>query len=164
MRALQDLRAEKAGQIKRQGTAAMAFDGGSTSGKKVVEAFGLTKAFDNKSIVQRFDLTVQRGDRIAFVGPNGVGKTTLIKMLLGQVEPDEGSIKLGTNLDIAVFDQTRAALNPEMSLWENLANDPELGVSGKSDQIMVRGNPKHVVGYLKEFLFDEAQALSLIHI
>ncbi len=158
LRALQDLRAEKAGQIKRQGTAAMAFDGGSTSGKKVVEAFGLTKAFDGKSIVQGFDLTVQRGDRIAFVGPNGVGKTTLIKMLLGQVEPDAGSIKLGTNLDIAVFDQTRAALNPEMSLWENLANDPELGVSGKSDQVMVRGNPKHVVGYLKEFLFDEAQA------
>ena len=158
LRALQDLRAEKAGQIKRQGTAAMAFDGGSTSGKKVVEAFGLTKAFDGKSIVQGFDLTVQRGDRIAFVGPNGVGKTTLIKMLLGQVEPDAGSIKLGTKLDIAVFDQTRAALNPEMSLWENLANDPELGVSGKSDQVMVRGNPKHVVGYLKEFLFDEAQA------
>jgi ATP-binding cassette subfamily F protein uup len=158
VRALADLRAEKAGQIKRQGTAAMAFDGGSTSGKKVVEAFGLTKSFDNKQIVQGLDLTVQRGDRIAFVGPNGVGKTTLIKMLLGQVEPDEGTIKLGTNLDIAIFDQTRAALNNDMTLWENLANDPELGVSGKSDQIMVRGNPKHVVGYLKEFLFDEAQA------
>ncbi len=158
VRALQELRAEKAGQIKRQSTAAMAFEGGPVSGKKVVEAFGLTKAFDGKSIVQGFDLTVQRGDRIAFVGPNGVGKTTLINMLLGQVEPDAGSIKLGTNLDIAVFDQTRAALNPEMSLWENLANDPELGVSGKSDQIMVRGAPKHVVGYLKEFLFDEAQA------
>lgn len=158
VRALQDLRAEKAGQIRRQGTAAMAFDGGSTSGKKVVEAFGLTKSFDGKSIVQGLDLTVQRGDRIAFVGPNGVGKTTLIKMLLGQVEPDEGTVKLGTNLDIAVFDQSRAALNQDMSLWENLASDPELGVSGKSDQIMVRGNPKHVVGYLKEFLFDESQA------
>ncbi len=158
LRALQDLRAEKASQIKRQGTAAMAFDGGSTSGKKVVEAFGLTKTFGDKPIVQGLDLTVQRGDRIAFVGPNGVGKTTLIKMLLGQVEPDEGAVKLGTNLDIAIFDQTRAALNPDMTLWENLANDPELGVSGKSDQIMVRGNPKHVVGYLKEFLFDEAQA------
>ncbi|MDO6589638.1 ABC transporter ATP-binding protein [Loktanella sp. D2R18] len=158
VRALADLRAEKAGQIKRQGTAAMAFDGGSTSGKKVVEALGLTKSFGDKQIVQGLDLTVQRGDRIAFVGPNGVGKTTLIKMLLGQVEPDEGSVKLGTNLDIAIFDQTRAALNPDMTLWENLANDPELGVSGKSDQIMVRGNPKHVVGYLKEFLFDEAQA------
>ncbi|MGJ8624035.1 MAG: ABC-F family ATP-binding cassette domain-containing protein [Yoonia sp.] len=158
VRALQELRAQKAAQITRQGTAAMAFDGGSTSGKKVVEAFGLTKAFDGKQIVKNFDLTVQRGDRIAFVGPNGVGKTTLIKMLLGQIAPDEGEIKLGTNLDIAVFDQTRAALDPDMTLWENLASDPVLGVSGKSDQIMVRGTPKHVVGYLKEFLFDEAQA------
>lgn len=158
VRALQDLRAEKSAQIKRQGTAAMAFEGGSTSGKKVVEAFGLTKSFDGKQIVKDFDLTVQRGDRIAFVGPNGVGKTTLIKMLLGQVQPDEGSIKLGTNLDIAVFDQTRAALDPDMTLWDNLASDPVLGASGKSDQIMVRGAPKHVVGYLKEFLFDDAQA------
>ena len=158
VRALQELRAQRAAQITRQGTAAMAFDGGSTSGKKVVEAVGLTKAFDGKSIVKNFDLTVQRGDRIAFVGPNGVGKTTLIKMLLGQEAPDSGSVKLGTNLDIAVFDQTRAALNEDMTLWENLANDPELGVSGKSDQIMVRGTPKHVVGYLKEFLFNEAQA------
>ena len=158
VRALQELRAERAAQIKRQGTAALSFEGGQASGRKVMEAFGLSKAFDGKQIVKGFDLTVQRGDRIAFVGPNGVGKTTLIKMLLGQVEPDSGSVKLGTNLDIAVFDQTRAALNPEMSLWENLANDPELGVSGKSDQVMVRGSPRHVVGYLKDFLFDEAQA------
>jgi len=158
VRALQELRAQRAAQIARQGTAAMAFEGGPTSGKKVMEAFGLTKAFDGKSIVKNFDLTVQRGDRIAFVGPNGVGKTTLIKMLLGQEAPDAGSVKLGTNLDIAVFDQTRAALNEDMTLWENLANDPELGVSGKSDQVMVRGAPKHVVGYLKDFLFNEAQA------
>ncbi|MDX8352126.1 ABC-F family ATP-binding cassette domain-containing protein [Cognatiyoonia sp. IB215182] len=158
VRALQELRAERAAQIKRQGTAAMAFDGGPVSGRKVIEAAGLAKSFEGKPIVKGFDLTVQRGDRVAFVGPNGVGKTTLIKMLLGQVEPDAGRVKLGTNLEIAVFDQTRAALNPDMSLWENLANDPEFGVSGKSDQIMVRGAPKHVVGYLKEFLFDEAQA------
>ena len=158
VRALQDLRAEKSAQIKRQGTAAMAFEGGATSGKKVVEAFSLTKAYDGKPIVKDFDLTVQRGDRIAFVGPNGVGKTTLIRMLLGQVEPDEGSVKLGTNLDIAVFDQSRAALDLNMTLWDNLVSDPALGASGKSDQIMVRGVPKHVVGYLKEFLFDDAQA------
>ncbi|MBU0780222.1 MAG: ATP-binding cassette domain-containing protein, partial [Alphaproteobacteria bacterium] len=158
VRALQDLRAERAGQIQRQGAAAMAFEGGSTSGKKVVEAFGLFKSFGEKPIVQGLDLTVQRGDRIAFVGPNGVGKTTLIKMLLGQVEPDEGTVKLGTNLEIALFDQTRAQLDPDMTLWDNLVNDPEMGVSGKADQIMVRGIPKHVVGYLKEFLFDEAQA------
>ncbi|KQI68466.1 elongation factor 3 [Loktanella sp. 3ANDIMAR09] len=158
VRALQELRAERASQIKRQGTAAMAFEGGPTSGKKVMEAFGLHKAFNDKTIVQGLDLTVQRGDRIAFVGPNGVGKTTLIKMLLGQVEPDQGQVKLGTNLEIAVFDQSRAQLDPDMTLWDNLVNDPEMGVSGKADQIMVRGTPKHVVGYLKEFLFDEAQA------
>lgn len=158
VRALAELRAEKSGQIKRQGTAAMAFDGGSTSGKKVIEATGLTKSFDGKQIVSGFDLTVNRGDRIAFVGPNGVGKTTVLNMLLGKIEPDAGIVKLGTNLDIAVFDQARAALDQNMTLWENLASDPILGVSGKSDQIMVRGNPKHVVGYLKEFLFDEAQA------
>ena len=158
VRALQELRAERASQIKRQGTAAMSFEGGQASGRKVIEAFDLSKSYDGKSIVKNFDLTVQRGDRIAFVGPNGVGKTSLIKMLLGQVEPDEGSIKHGTNLEIAVFDQARAQLNPDETLWDNLVNDPEMGVSGKADQIMVRGNPKHVVGYLKEFLFDEAQA------
>ena len=158
VRALADLRAEKAGQIKRQGTAAMAFDGGSSSGKKVVEATGLVKSYDGKVIVNGFDLTIQRGDRVAFVGPNGVGKTTVLNMLLGQIEPDAGIVKLGTKLNIAVFDQARAQLNQNMTLWENLASDPALGVSGKSDQIMVRGTPKHVVGYLKEFLFDEAQA------
>lgn len=158
VRALAALRAERASQIRRQGTAAMAFEGGAASGKKVIEAQGLAKSYDGKAIVRNFDLTVQRGDRIAIVGPNGVGKTTVIKMLLGQVNPDAGQVKLGTKLDIAVFDQARAQLNPDLSLWENLANDPELGVSGKADQIMVRGTPKHVVGYLKEFLFDDAQA------
>ncbi|MBT5295727.1 MAG: ATP-binding cassette domain-containing protein [Octadecabacter sp.] len=157
LRALQDLRAEKSSQIKRQGTAAMALDVGQSSGKRVIEAFGLTKEFEDKTIVRGFDLTVNRGDRIAFVGPNGVGKTTLIKMLLGELEPDEGSIKSGTNLNVAVFDQARAQLNPRTTLWDNLTTDPSMAVSGKADQIMVRGQPKHVVGYLKEFLFDEAQ-------
>ena len=158
LRALQDLRAERASQIKRQGTAAMALEAGKSSGKKVIEAFGLHKAFDDKTIVKGFDISIQRGDRVAFVGPNGVGKTSLIKMLLGEVEPDSGSVKHGTNLEIAVFDQARAQLNPETTLWDNLTTDPSMAVSGKADQIMVRGQPKHVVGYLKEFLFDEAQA------
>jgi len=157
VRALQDLRAERAGQIKRQGTAAMAFEGGQSSGKKVIEAVGLKKAFEDKTIVRGFDITVQRGDRVAFVGPNGVGKTTLIKMLLGETAPDEGTVKHGTNLEIAVFDQARAQLNPDTTLWDNLTTDPSMAVSGKADQIMVRGQPKHVVGYLKEFLFDERQ-------
>ncbi len=158
LRALQDLRAERASQIRRQGTAAMALDGGQASGKKVIEAQHLAKSFDGKTIVQDFSLTVQRGDRIAFVGPNGVGKTTLIKMLMDQEPADKGTVKLGSKLEYAIFDQARAQLDPDMTLWDSLTGDPDMRVSGKADQIMVRGNPKHVVGYLKEFLFDDAQA------
>jgi ATP-binding cassette subfamily F protein uup len=158
VRALQDLRAERASQIRRQGTAAMALDGGQASGKKVIEAVQLSKAFDGKSIVRDFTLTVQRGDRIAFVGPNGVGKTTLIKMLMGEEPVDSGTVKLGSKLEPAIFDQARSRLDPDMTLWDSLTGDPEMRVSGKADQIMVRGMPKHVVGYLKEFLFDDAQA------
>ncbi|HCJ00990.1 MAG TPA: elongation factor 3, partial [Sulfitobacter sp.] len=84
VRALQDLRAERASQIKRQGTAAMALEAGPKSGRKVVEAMGITKAFGDKTILRPFDITIQRGDRIALVGPNGVGKTTLLNMLIGK--------------------------------------------------------------------------------
>lgn len=162
VRALQALRAERAAQIKRQGSAAMSLETGPKSGRKVIEARGISKAFDGKPIVRNLDLLVQRGDRVAFVGPNGVGKTTVLKMLLGEVEPDEGAVTLGTNLEIAVFDQTRAQLDPEMTLWDSLTGDPEMRVSGKADQVMVRDQPKHVVGYLKEFLFDERQARAAV--
>ena len=158
VRALAELREERGAQIRRQGTAALALEGGQTSGKRVLEAIGIGKSFGDKTIAQNFSLTIQRGDRIAFVGPNGVGKTTLIKMLLGEVQPDSGTIKTGTNLQIAVFDQARAALDPEMSLWDSLTGDPDMRVSGKADQVMVRGLPRHVMGYLKDFLFDESQA------
>jgi ATP-binding cassette subfamily F protein uup len=78
-------------------------------------------------------------------------------MLTGELAPDTGTVTLGTGLEMAVFDQARAALDPEASLWESLTNDPTIGVSGRSDQVLVRGQPRHVVGYLKDFLFDEAQ-------
>ncbi|MFN3525046.1 MAG: ABC-F family ATP-binding cassette domain-containing protein [Paracoccus sp. (in: a-proteobacteria)] len=158
VRALAALRDERSSQIRRQGTAAMAFDSGTTSGKKVIEAKGISKAFGDKVILHPFDLRIQRGDRIAFVGPNGAGKTTLIKMLTGEIAPDQGTVTLGTNLDIAVFDQARAALNPDQTLWESLTGDPDMRVSGRADQVMVRGQPKHVVAYLKDFLFDDGQA------
>ena len=158
VRALAALRDERASMIRRQGTAALELEAGTTSGKRVIEAKGLEKRFADKVIVKGFDLRVLRGDRVAFVGPNGVGKTTLLKMLVGEVAPDAGSVTLGTNLEIAVFDQTRAQLDAEASLWENLTGDPMMRVSGNSDQVMVRGNPRHVVAYLKDFLFDEAQA------
>ena len=161
VRRLQDMRAEKAAEIKQTGTAAMAFVGGPTSGRLVVEAREINKSYE-KPIVQDFSLRVMRGDRVALVGPNGTGKTTLLKMLTGELQPDSGTIKLGTNLSLAVFDQNREALNPDQSLWEALTEDPTLGVSGKNDQVMVRGNPRHVVGYLKDFLFSEAQARAAI--
>ncbi len=146
VRALQDLRAERAGQIKRQGTAAMAFEAGPKSGRKVIEATNITKAFGDRTILSPFSLTIQRGDRIAFVGPNGVGKTTLLNMLIGRETPDAGDVKLGTNLELALFDQARAQLDGDMTLWDSLTGDPEMRVSGKADQVLVRGQPKHVVG------------------
>ncbi len=158
VRALQALRSERAAQITRQGTAAMALETGQKSGRKVIEAKGISKSYGESQIVRDLSLTVMRGDRVAFVGPNGVGKTTVLKLLLGQEDPDSGSVKHGTNLEIAVFDQTRAQLDPDMTLWDSLTGDPAMRVSGKADQVMVRGNPRHVVGYLKEFLFDERQA------
>ena len=158
LRALQDLRAERAAMIRRQGTAAMELTSGPKSGRKVIDAIKIDKSYENQIITKGFSLSIQRGDRVAFVGPNGVGKTTLLKMLMGEVAPDQGEVKQGTNLVPAVFDQTRAQLDPDRSLWENLTSDPAMGVSGKADQVLVRGTPKHVVGYLKEFLFEDAQA------
>ena len=157
VRALAELREERSSQIRRQGTAAMELEAGTQSGKRVIEATGLFKSFGDLTIVRDFDLRVLRGDRVAFVGPNGVGKTTLLKMLTGEIQPDQGKVVLGTNLDIAVFDQTRAQLDPNASLWDNLTGDPSMRVSGQADQVMVRGVPRHVVGYLTDFLFDERQ-------
>lgn len=158
VRALKDLRATRAAGIKRQGAAALAFEAGQASGRKVIETHKLAKSFGDRTLVSGFSLTVQRGDCVAFVGPNGVGKTTLIKMLLGEVEPDAGTVKHGTNLEIAVFDQARAQLDPEATLWESLTSDPALSVGGQADQVMVRGTARHVIGYLKDFLFDESRA------
>lgn len=156
--ALQALRADRAAQIRRQGAAALALAAGPGSGKRVIEATGLSKTLGGRALIRNFSLTVQRGERIAFVGPNGAGKTTLIKMLVGEVQPDSGTVKLGTNLSVAVFDQARAQLDPEQSLWQSLTGDPGMRVGGKADQVMVRGQPRHVIGYLKDFLFDETQA------
>ena len=158
VRALQDLRSERSSMIKRQDRAAMALEAGRRSGRKVIEAEAIGKRFGDQELFKDFSIKIQRGDRVAFVGPNGVGKTTLLKILLGELPADKGSVVLGTNLLVSVFDQTRAQLDPEMSLWDSLTGDPEMRVSGKADQILVRGQPKHVVGYLKEFLFDEARA------
>lgn len=158
VRALADLRAERAAMIRRQSTAAMVLEEGPQSGRKVIEAKGISKSFGGTQILKPFDLRILRGDRVGFVGPNGAGKTTLLNMLTGQLAPDTGHVTLGKGLEMAVFDQNRAGLNPEASLWDSLTLDREIAVNGSSDQVMVRGSPRHVMGYLKDFLFDEAQA------
>ncbi|MEO9822350.1 MAG: ATP-binding cassette domain-containing protein [Paracoccaceae bacterium] len=158
VRALKALRQERSDQINRQGTAAMALDVGPKSGRMVIDAQGISKAYDGRVLLRPFDIRMNRGDRVALVGPNGVGKTTLLNMLIGQEKPDTGTVRTGTNVALAVFDQARSQLDPNASLWDSLTQDPEMRISGQSDQVMVRGAPRHVVGYLKEFLFDEAQA------
>ncbi|WP_333685032.1 ABC-F family ATP-binding cassette domain-containing protein [Pontibaca methylaminivorans] len=158
LRALHALRAERAGQIRREGTAAMALESGPKSGRKVIEVKNISKAYGDRLILRDFSLTLRRGDRVAIIGPNGVGKTTLLRLLLGSEEPDSGTVTGGTNLSVAWFDQARAQLDPDATLWDSLTEDPEARVSGQADQVMVRGQPRHVVGYLKDFLFDEAQA------
>ncbi|MEM8788901.1 MAG: ATP-binding cassette domain-containing protein [Pseudomonadota bacterium] len=162
VRRLEQLRADRAAALRRPGQAALQIDSGATSGRLVAEAKGLSKAFAGRSLVRDFSLRLQRGDRLAVIGPNGAGKTTLVNLLTGQTAPDAGTVRLGTHISMAIFDQNRAALDPEATLWDSLTQVPDLGVRGQSDQVMVRGRPRHVVGYLKDFLFTEDQARSPI--
>lgn len=156
LRRLTALREERAEQITRAGTAAMALDGGERSGRLVIEAKNIAKSWGETTILRDFSIRIARGERIALVGPNGVGKTTLLNLLTGQEVPDSGTVRVGTNVEMSVFDQARAQLDPEKSLWDSLTDERDLGAKG--DQIMVRGRPRHVVAYLRDFLFDERQA------
>ena len=135
----------------------MQLESGKQSGRKVIEAHGISKAYGENLILKDLSLTLTRKDRLALVGPNGVGKTTLLRLLMKTEAPDTGSVKHGTNLIPAVFDQAREGLDPDMSLWDAMTLERDMAVSGRSDQVMVRGVPRQGVGYLKDFLFDERQ-------
>ncbi|MCX7890056.1 MAG: ATP-binding cassette domain-containing protein [Rhodobacteraceae bacterium] len=158
LRALAGLRAERAAQVRRQGTAGLALDQGRVSGRLVIEAKGISKAFGGRTVFRPFDLTILRGDRVAVVGPNGAGKTTLLRVLTGALAPDTGTVRHGTGLELAQLDQDRGELDPGTSLREALVGGPGMTVAGRADQVMVRGRPRHVLAYLKDFLFDEARA------
>jgi ATP-binding cassette subfamily F protein uup len=146
--ALRDQRRQSLSQTR--GEMKMALDTAAPSGRRVIEAKGLTKRWGERTIFEGFSTRILRGDRIAIAGRNGAGKTTLVKVLLGEVAPDAGSVKLGTNLEIAYVDQARAELSTDKSLWEVLA--PFGG-----DQVIVRGRPRHVAAYAKDFLFRDPQ-------
>src|SRR5690606_10657767 len=137
MRALQDLRRHRSEERRAQGVARMPASESDASGKLVIEAIGVSKSYDGTPIGRDFSMRVARGDRIGIVGPNGSGKTTLLSLLTGALEPDEGTIRLGTNLDVATLDQKRAALNPSWSLTEALTG-------GQGDTVFVNGQPRHV--------------------
>ncbi|MGB0245970.1 MAG: ABC-F family ATP-binding cassette domain-containing protein [Paracoccaceae bacterium] len=160
LRNLEKLRAERQSYISRTGLAKMKLESRTKSGQLVLKADKVTKSFGEKCIIRNFSIQIRKGDRIGIVGPNGIGKSTLLKILLGEVIPDLGTAKLGSNLIVAKFDQMREQLNLENSLWQNLTDDPTMKASGKAGQIMVRGKSKHVAGYLKEFLFSESQLRS----
>ncbi|HEY3678689.1 MAG TPA: ATP-binding cassette domain-containing protein [Bradyrhizobium sp.] len=120
------------------------------SGRLVIEAKGISKAYGERTIVDGFSIRVQRGDRIGIVGPNGAGKTTLVNLLIGTDAPDSGSLRLGANIEMATLDQHRESLDPKSTLAEAMTG-------GRGDHVMVGGKPKHVVSYMKDFLFAQEQ-------
>lgn len=150
VRALKAMR-ETFGQRRiQQGQARMQLAQGEASGKLVLEAEGISHAWDGQPLVRDFSMRIQRGERIGFIGPNGIGKTTLLRILLGQILPDQGRVTLGTRLEVAFFDQLREALDEDKSVLDNLA--------AGSEQIEVNGKPRHVISYLQDFLFSPARA------
>ncbi len=152
LRALYDLREKRSAMLaNKDGSVKMVMEKGEKSGKRVIEAEHISKSYDNQPVIADFSTRIMRGDRIGLLGPNGAGKTTLLKMLVGDLAPDSGEVTLGTNLEIAVFDQRRASLRDGDTLWEALC---ETG----GDHVTVGGRPRHVVSYLRDFLFDERQA------
>ncbi|NTG09170.1 ABC-F family ATP-binding cassette domain-containing protein [Rhizobium rhizogenes] len=148
---LHDMRSRHRGHRGALGSVQAAAADAQESGKLVIEADKITKAYDERVIVAPFSIRVHRGDCIGLVGPNGAGKTTLLKMLTGQLKPDSGKVKLGTNLEIATLDQKREELNPEDTLANYLTD-------GRGENLLVNGEQRHVTGYMKEFLFQPEQA------
>ncbi|MBS3796574.1 ABC transporter ATP-binding protein [Pseudoalteromonas sp. BDTF-M6] len=150
VRALKSLRQERKQRIEQVGKVDLNIETATRSGKLVAEAQHLCHAFGDKVIVDDFSTLLMRGDRVGLVGPNGVGKTTLLKLLFGQLQPNSGKLKQGVNLEIAYFDQYRAKLDEEASVQDNVAD-------GKQE-VQIGGRSRHVLGYLQDFLFPPKRA------
>lgn len=152
VRALKALRMERSQRREVMGTAKMQVEETVRSGKIVFDLENVNYQIDGKVLVKDFTAQVQRGDKIALVGPNGCGKTTLLKLMLGQLNADSGKVHCGTKLEVAYFDQHRAELDPERTVMDNLAE-------GKQE-VMVNGRSRHVLGYLQDFLFHPKRAMT----
>ncbi len=151
VRELADMRQQKAEARHLKGDAVLQASDAETTGKLVIEAKGVSKAYDGRAVVQPLSIRVARGDRLGIIGPNGAGKTTLLKLLTGVLETDTGTIKLGTNLEMVTLDQGRDSLDPNWTLAEALTG-------GSGDQVTINGVVRHVVSYMRDFLFDADQA------
>jgi ATP-binding cassette subfamily F protein uup len=151
---LESLRVERAARRERLGNVKLSLDSGERSGKLVAELVNVSKRFGDKIIVSNLSMRVQRGDRIGLIGANGVGKSTLIKLILGQLAPDSGSIRLGANVQVAYFDQLREQLDSDATVADT--------ISPGSDWVEIAGERKHIVSYMQDFLFPAQRAGSPI--
>ena len=146
VRALKDLREQRSQRRERTGKAGFGVEDASRSGKIVAEIENISHSFDDNQVISDFSTIIQRGDRIGIVGANGAGKSTLVKIMLGKLEPKQGSVKLGTKLEIAYSDQLRDQLDPDKNLIDN--------VCGGAEFIELNGRKRHAISYLGEFLFN----------
>ena len=153
LRRLQALRQERAQRPAATGSVRLEAAEAGLTGRLVIEAENIAKAYDRSQVIAGFSTRILRGDRVGIVGPNGAGKTTLLRMLIGDLKPDSGRQRLGTNIEMVYLDQTREALAPGETPWSILC-------PGGGDQVMVGGRPRHVVAYLRDFLFADSQARS----
>ena len=152
VRRLEALRLERAARRNRVGKVELAVGQGERSGKLVAELEDVTKGYGGKRVVEGFSTRIIRGDKIGLIGPNGSGKSTLLKLILGEIEPDSGRVRRGTKVEVAYFDQLRAALDEEATLADTIAPG--------SDFVEIDGSRKHVISYLGDFLFPPERARS----
>ncbi|MGH9324447.1 MAG: ATP-binding cassette domain-containing protein, partial [Vicinamibacteria bacterium] len=154
VRALEAMRDEYAARVAPEGKARIQIERAEASGRRVIELDEVSHGFGTDRLFEGLSLKILRGDRLGLVGNNGVGKTTLLRILLGELEPQAGTVKLGANLEIAYFDQLRRDFDPDKTVAEIVADG--------SDQVTVNGKDRHVIGYLKGFLFSPERAVSKV--
>ena len=150
VRALERLRADRAARRDRVGQVKLGAQAAERSGNKVITAEGVRFGYDGSDVIAGFSTTIRRGDRVGIIGPNGCGKTTLLNLLLGQLQPSSGRIKHGTRLEVAYFDQHRDQLLPDASVHDSVADG--------NDHVVVDGQRRHVLSYLQDFLFSPERA------